>query len=377
MKYLPSCLLLVVTLFASARAEETFRTDATDNKELPWYQIQPGTFPPEGSAHYYSGELIRVDHLNRRFVLRVDRTDAQNRSHWDLPMAIGMLPFGAIYYHGAPAALEDIPLGTHMHGQFYEKDPNAKEEPLEGWHNRVSYEKNFTRCFLLEDDFSHHARLNQAWRIDDVNLEEMKLTATLLENEKPQGEPKQFDLLASTRVWQGEQVVSIEALQKDQVVQFNITWATLYGPGRVREIWTDEASRAVATAHQLEVHRLHVRERGLAGWIDEVDNQERMVTITLFGGVDPELLTVVKEGISAGLVVAEDSLQTYDPVNDRKSGPIREVKQVSTAQGSSGIQIRVQPDLLLEGFRPKRIVRVYPNGWPVIALPSEEQLFGR
>ena len=43
----------------------------------------------------------------------------------------------------------------------------------------------------------------------------------------------------------------------------------------------------------------------------------------------------------------------------------------------SGVQIKVKPDLLLEGYRPGKIVRVYPSGWPVIALPREEQFFGQ
>ena len=33
--------------------------------------------------------------------------------------------------------------------------------------------------------------------------------------------------------------------------------------------------------------------------------------------------------------------------------------------------------MLLEGFRPRRIVRFYPATWKVIALPREEQFHGR
>ena len=40
-----------------------------------------------------------------------------------------MLPYGSIYYHGAPAALQDIPLGTHLHGLFYLKEPDDKSPP--------------------------------------------------------------------------------------------------------------------------------------------------------------------------------------------------------------------------------------------------------
>lgn len=360
-------------------AEEpaAFRTDANPDKKLPWYQLVEGEFPPEGSAHYFSGELIKVDHIERSFVLRVDRTDSQNRSHFDLPVAAHMIPYGSVAYHGAPAALKDIPLGTHLHGWFYIKDPNDKTKPLEIFHNRRSYEVDFTRCFRLEDDFSYYAQRNQIWRIESVDLEEKKLTVQRLQQGKPIGKPETYDLQDSTRVWQGNGFRDLDRLTKGQLVQFNITWATLYGPGRIVEIWLDEESRKLATAHQLKKHRSYIRQRGLAGCVDAVDNQKRIVTITFFGGVDPDLFNEIAKGDSAGVAVALENLNTYDPVNDRKRGPILDVKKVPIQPGSSGVQIQVKPDLLLEGYRPKRIVRVYPSAWPVIALPREEQFFGR
>lgn len=368
----------LVTVFAcgTARANDQFRTDGGD-ESLPWYQLQAGKFPPEGSAHYFAGELIQVNHLERSFVLRVDRTDQQNRSHFDLPVAATMLPYGSVHYHGAPASLSDLPLGTHLHGWYYVKDPNDTSPPLQGWHNRVSYEIDFTRCFHLEDDFSYHARQKQLWRIDNIDAVENQFTATLLGEDQTTGASKTFDLTPATRIWQGRSVVTTRELAEGQRVRLNLTWATLYGPGRVREMWLDEESRDFAAAHQTEKHRMHVRERGLAGWIDDVDNQRRIVTITFFGGVDPKLLSEIRQGGSAGIAVARETLMTYDPVNDRKSGPVLEVNSVPVQPGSSGIQVRIQPSLLLEGFRPKRIVRVYPSEWPVIALPKEEQFFGR
>ena len=116
-------------LLADDAAAPQFRTDGHPDKSLPWYQIVDGKFPPENSAHAISGELIRNDHLERRFYLRVDRDDSQDRGVWDLPVDATMLPYGSIYYHGAPAALQDIPLGTHLHGLFYLKAPDDKSPP--------------------------------------------------------------------------------------------------------------------------------------------------------------------------------------------------------------------------------------------------------
>jgi hypothetical protein len=42
--------------------------------------------------------------------------------------------------------------------------------------------------------------------------------------------------------------------------------------------------------------------------------------------------------------------------------------------GSSGIQIRFETDLIIEGLRPGRIVRVRPGSWPVVDVPREEYL---
>lgn len=364
-------------LYSEEESVKEYRTDQNNDESLPWYILDEDEFPPEGSAHYISGELIHIDHTERKFVLRADRTDRQNRSHFDLPLSATMLPYGSIYYHGSPAALEDIPLGTHLHGQFYLKDPDDKTEPIKSWHDRITPEADFTRCFRLEDDFSYQQGKGNIWLIEKVDLEEQKLTAKLISKQGGEDLSSVFDLQSSTRVWQGNRMGDVNGLAEGQRVQFNLTWATLYGPGRIREIWIDRESRSLASNYQLEKHLVYQRQRGLAGWIDEVDNRDRIVTITFFGGVSEKLLKEFQKDDTAGVAVARRSLVTYDPVNDRKRGPILKVNRVEQLPGSSGVQIRVKPELLLEGFRPRKIVRVYPSIWPVIALPKEEQYFGR
>jgi hypothetical protein len=41
---------------------------------------------------------------------------------------------------------------------------------------------------------------------------------------------------------------------------------------------------------------------------------------------------------------------------------------------SSGIQIRFETDLIIEGIRPGRIVRVRPASWPLVNVPREEYI---
>ena len=164
------------------------------------FTLVDGQFPPENSAHAISGELIQVDHLERRFHLRVDRDDSQQAGYFDLPLDSVMLPYGSIYYHGAPAALQDIPLGTHLHGLYYLKAADDKAPPVSAAYRRVTSDAAFKRCFRLEDDFSFHARQKQTWKIEKVSLADKKLTATLQREGTATGEPKVFDLLGSTRV---------------------------------------------------------------------------------------------------------------------------------------------------------------------------------
>ena len=407
----PFILLCLAASLVLAAERPKFRTDADgpvtadDKRSNPksrkpadkpdWYQLVPGEFPPEGSAHAVSGELMFADHLERRFQIRVDRNDSQERGVWDLPLDATLLPYGSIWQQGAPAALQDLPLGTHLRGLFYLAAPDDKTPLPDNAYRRKTPEWEFRRCFRLEDEFTFHARQQQLWRIDSVDLATRKLAATLLEGGKPvgDGKAKTFDLLTSTRVFQGDRITDLKALQPGQTVLFNLTWVTLYGPGRMTDIWVDEPARALATAQQLERHRNHTRVRGLAGWVTAVEDEPQFVTVTFFGGVDPQLfdeLTIKdlnapppRDGSPppaeprGALAVARDSLMTYDPVNDRKSGGVLEVKRIPVEPGSAGVQLKLKMDLMLEGYRPKRVVRFYPPTWKVIALPREEQFFGR
>lgn len=407
--------ILVITFISCLilRAEDKlrFRTDAdgpvkADEKRKAakdkkpddkpdWYQLVEGQFPPEGSAHAVSGELVRVDHLERRFAIRVDRNDSQDRGVWDLPLDAGMLPYGSIWYHGAPAALQDIPLGTHLRGLFYLTDPDDKTPLPDTWYKRKTPEWEFRRCFRIEDEFSFHARQKQLWKIESVDLDTMKLNAVLVENGKPvgDGKAKSFELQTGTRVLQGSGFADLKALEAGQTVLFNLTWVSLYGPGRIKELWINDKARALATTQQLERHRNHIRERGLPGWVISVDDEQQFVTVTFFDNVDAKLFEEIaikdpnapppKDGSPptvepvGSLAVARDTLMTYDPVNDRKRGLVLEVKKIPVEPGSSGIQLKLKMDLMLEGYRPKRVVRYYPPTWKVIALPKEEEYFGK
>ena len=87
-----------------------------------------GKFPPLDKAHAYRGELIFVDHANRRGSLRIQSEGTYFRT---APRPFAMLPYGVIRYHGAPAGLRDIPIGTVLHARgFLPPDPKLSAVPV-------------------------------------------------------------------------------------------------------------------------------------------------------------------------------------------------------------------------------------------------------
>src|SRR5436190_1917282 len=119
---------LVLVIVLAAFSSFGIRHSSFAAAESAPFQLKQGEFPPEGTSHSIAGELIALDHVNRTGTLRPDRTDAQRRGDWDLPLHFTMLPYGSMRYRGAPATLKDIPIGTHLHGEFYVGELPATKE---------------------------------------------------------------------------------------------------------------------------------------------------------------------------------------------------------------------------------------------------------
>ena len=351
---------------APVTSTPAYRTDGGGDDKLPWFQLKPGEFPPEGAAHEIAGELIALDHINRTGALRLDRTDAIPRSRWDETSPFTLLSFGSLRFHGAPAELKDIPLGTHLHGQFFFEEKAGKDG-----------KGAFTKALRLEDDFSFFARQGRTWRVDAVDQAKntLKLTGLDATGKPTEAKSTAFLLFPSTQIWKGRAIGSPADLNPGQSVLINLTVCTLKGPGRCTDVWIDPESREVASAHQLEVHRQFEREHGLPGWVDEVDNAQSIVTVTLFAGFDPKLRDEFVVGESLSSAVAEDNLRTYDQGSDRMRGDILEVKSLPAGPGNSGVRIKFKTVTLIEGHRPRHILRLFSGKWKPDDLPKEERLY--
>ncbi|HLY09800.1 MAG TPA: hypothetical protein VKW04_10890 [Planctomycetota bacterium] len=327
--------------------------------------VKPGEFPAPGTAREIAGELIGVDPVDRKGTLRGDRNDSQRTDDYDAALPFTLLPYAKTMLHGSYAELRDVPIGTHLHGLFFVGEAPAKNQ-----------KPAFSRVLQLEDDFSLFARLKKAWRVDAVEADKGKLTVTGVA-EDGTADPKAtlLGIGPSTRVWKGKGYGELKDLAAGQKILANLTVCTLKGPGRCTDVWIDDESRTVAAQRQLEVHKLWQREHGLGCWVDAVDNQAGTVTVTFFDAVDPSLLKDFRLKEQVAAAVAEESLRTYDQNNDVRRGPILEIRVLPRVPGSSGVQIVFQPNPLLEGYRPKRYLRIFAGGWRIDDLPREERLY--
>jgi hypothetical protein len=162
--FFPGSSFLVLFLCAARAGEEVFRPEA-------------GKFPPPEKALSYRGELVFVDHPNRRGSIRVQASGMFFRND---PHPFAMLPYGIVRYHGAPADLRDIPLGTVLHVlAFLPPDPRISPVPVlpvnnkekDADHNRgagIAPAEN--HVLLLEDEPSHCQREGLVWKLKEVDL---------------------------------------------------------------------------------------------------------------------------------------------------------------------------------------------------------------
>jgi hypothetical protein len=384
-------------LLATSHAADPFRPEA-------------GKFPPFGKAHSYRGELVFVDHVNRRGSLRIQSTGI---FRFTAPSPFAMLPYGIVRYHGAPADLRDIPLGTLLHVRaFLPPEPQTSAVPVlpinnrtKSSHGNIGTAPAENHAILLEDEPSHCLREGLVWKLKELEIKDHVGTIIATREPKPgsgvkaKDETLTFD--AATRVWRGRECLRIEHLIADgiwpaggkkslsgQSVMLGITWKPTLGGVFARfhisDIWLDAAAMQNTTQHQTEMHKAFMRGRWLPAWIDAVEYGKfgrATITATLFGGMDASLYADFKKDDSALMNGVENTLKhteggTAGPTQMAARGAIQEVIKIpgNVPLGSSGIQIRFETDLITEGIRPARIVKIRPATWPDLHLPREEYI---
>ena len=410
--FLVSPLLKVFACSFVVQANAANEAPRTKHQELGTEVFCPeaGKFPPLEKAHSYRGELVFVDHVNRRGSIRVQSTGI---FRFTAPSPFALLPYGIVMHHGAPADLRDIPLGTMLHVRaFLPPDPKTSAVPVLPINNRTKTSNGGpgtapgeNHVILLEDEPSHYMREGLVWKLKEVEIKNQEGTITATREPKQDGDNKAseetltFD--AATRIWRGRECLRIEHLIADgswpaegkkalngQSVMLGITWKPTPGGVFTRfhisDIWLDDDATQNAAHQQTETHKAFMRSRWLPGWIDAVEYGKfgrATITATLFGGMDSSLYADFKPGAAALMNGVENTLKhteggTAGPTQMAARGKLLDVSQLpgKAPLGSSGIQIRFETDLITEGLRPTRIVRVRPAAWPDVHVPREEYL---
>jgi len=391
-------------------ADEPGTEDREPETEI--YRPEPGKFPPLEKAHSYRGELVFVDHANRRGSVRVQGTGIFRKND---PHPFAMLPYGMVRYRGAAADLRDIPLGTMLHVRaFLPPDPSISAVPVLPVNNKETDAKGYrgtgifpaeNHVLLLEDEPSYCLRENKIWKLKELNIENG--TGTLVASREPKtggdhpAEEETMTFDGATRIWRGREFLGVRDLiaeglwpasgnkpLKDRPVHLGITWTPTPGGVftrfHVSDIWLDDDAMKRAARQQNEAHKTFIRSRWMPARVDAVEYGKygrATVTATLFGGMDESLYADFKQGSQALMAASENTLKHWAGGSAGTSqmaskGPIIEVIKAEgeVPLASSGIQIRFESDLITEGIRPARIVRVRPASWPDLQVPREEYL---
>lgn len=360
------------------------------------YRPELGSFANIEKAKLLRGELVFVDHINRRGSLRlsVDEHYQEGPLHH-----FAMLPYGVVRYQGSPAELKDIPLGTVLYGKFFlPPDPKTSIVPvIKGQGRPTQPPENY--ALLLEDDPSISLRQKKTWQIEKVEV--LNGQATLFAQvSRPMDTAglsgqHQFSVDASTRVWRGKENVTLQDLISEgvwpdqatekansQSIYLSFTWHPkyLYQKYHVADLWLDESAMQRAQERQRQKHIRFMHHRWIPARVTALEHDEfgkGIVTVALFGGMDRTLYEAFKPQTVGKMAAAEATLRTWWPDHDGMDGRILSVeRRKDPVFGDSGIRIRFQVSLVLEGFRKNCLVRLRAEGWPTVKPPSEERVQG-
>jgi hypothetical protein len=392
--------LLTGLPIAAVRARGAEPAPAANPADItpPW-----GTFPQPGAGIELAGELVVVDHVNRRFGLRLDGDFNKYRYFNDAKLKATLLPYGEVWYHGAPADLADIPLGTRLQGRFLLPPKDAPPRQLPSDQEKAFPPPLHDRALVVEDGFSHERRRGRAFRIDkleikpdDISYGDLKAAiergTIVLTQVKASGQPLDgppdtpkdaaYTVDFSTRVWKDGRPGTLADLAVGQVVQANLGWAPEWGNRQFHclDIWIDEASCQVAIEQQRRLQLRRMRHYRLPAWIEKVEYEpdgSGLLTLTYFAGMDRQLYDEIQtQDPYRRLYRADDRMRIIGGSqgdNGAGSHVLKVHVDPAPPPGSSGItqEVRVGGGNHEEGLRPGRFIRVSHRSWPGGILPPE------
>lgn len=348
-------------------------------------------FPPPGVGVELAGELVTVDHVNRRGGLRLDGDFEEDRYHSAPTFAFALLPYGEVYFHGAPADLHDLPLGTRLSGRFLLPPEGDTTIPAVA----SKYLPRQNHALIVEDDSSRALRAGRGWKATAFDREQGRLTlepVSLTGEPVAGGEPVTHSVDDSTRIWKGGGSGTLDdvatAAGAGGIIQANLTWHPDWANKQFHcsDLWLDPPAWEAARERQRQLHLRRMKHYWIPARIDHVEHEsagQGGLTVTLLGGCDAKLYAdFVDNGgvpgrMSTGVVMAcaDPTLRTWWQNHDKATGSVTARREIADPPaGSSGIELDIRLTTpMQEGFQPGRFVRLgaHTHRWPQPMPPPE------
>ena len=331
-----------------------FRTDFA-NGNLPWYQLQPGVYPPHDAAHVIGGELVKVDADGRGGEFRTDRTGQ--------PVTFTLPPFAAVMRHNAGADLADIAIGTRCLFALHQDGQGA-----------------FTVASRITDEFTHSVAWRNTFRLDTITPGKL-LVATQLPEVKDERDilfqppdlgVRELLVDARTRVWKGSREVKLTDLAPGDKLLINRTARTAISQGTCTDIWAGLDAHKFATEQQRATQQAALQKHGLPAWIESIEG--RQVTITLFAASRAEFTAIHHDDPKGRTVYVRLGNDKLQPGNEAATEMrvLTSLPEGNTAgtDGCSGVRWLLEPKELPAGYSKGRVVRILEQAPPVPDAPK-------
>jgi hypothetical protein len=195
--------------------------------------------------------------------------------------------------------------------------------------------------------------------------------------------PIEFSFNDQTRWYIGSRIAEASDLAVGQLIKANFLRKFFVGPPlitRCTEVWLDQESQDGATLRQLRSFMAYTRDRGFPLRVDKIDDQNKVLTVSVLETGWHDDLKEWKVGQTHDLAAATTTLRMWEPnggqsVPDRMFGvQLTAIEELPLGYGSGGARLTFSVPRLYEAYRVGTIIKLYPSGHPVPILPIEERM---
>ena len=332
------------------------------------------------------------------------------------PHPFAMLPYGIVRYHGAPADLRDIPLGTMMHVRpFFRRTRNSPPcrfcrsttERKDGNARRGSRPPRTTSCSRRRTQPLPARGKGLEAAGSGIRNNQGMIVASRESGKRGDDEASEetmtFD--AATRIWRGREFLGSEDLIAEgdwpasgkEVARMAKPSCSgspgsppraVFSPASTSRTsgWTTPRC-SVPLHNQNETHKVFIRSRWMPAWVDAVEYGKfgrATVTATLFGGMDESLYADFKKGSRALDGASENTLKhwaggTAGTAQMASRGPILDVTKRkeqfpwAAAESRSALRRTSSP----RAFAPQSRPRPPCGNWPDVHVPRDRLAFAK